>query len=711
MASKKNGNGKAKLSNKLTAREAEVLKYLKRQAWSIPGIADSTKPKTSEEEAVRLVDALMRKGNDINLDRATKQVGLKKDPTTLQPLLIDPEKRVIKDPIYRHTYKVGFWSSVVAGSKFAQWTALHTLYAYFEAAGVDFAVGSDLTAGIMPKRRQGEVFLGPPEQQRDYVLKHFPKARFKTYIISGKRDLSSKDKENPAYNIVRGICGDDSRDDLIYRGDLSASFFIKDVLILATNPGEDYAPYANSLPLQRIMENTFGEEFKGGESDKKVLALFGTHMFADLPIYMITRGFLAPTLQAMTPHQRSRRRRVFAPIIGGVILHLHFDDKWHLKENGIEVELVNLTDYQQPDDYLAEVKIKESLTKNQIAVVELLSERPRTEGELSRNLKIHKDKVWEIIGNLQDSNYKILTPSNAEQADSKQFTLVLSPKTSFKPLDLKTVFHKKLKTGYTSDKHYASGDGQPSCVDMAYRNAEEEKIAVMFDTGDMTAGLFDHPANKNKVIIPNVEGQMLYAADRHPKASFPQFSISGDHDSFAGKVGANFYRRIFSAARPDIKYLGHLRGAVEINGMKFTLKHPGGGPGYALTYGGQKHIEAEIQRIVSRGGKEMCHVLAFGNWHVANWQFSAGVAVICVPCFQEQTLDYMDRKALHPWIGMWIMEYTVDTANRITSARAKYYNYAPYTKELDLPEPIASFYRKYVFPDMSVGDANGGETR
>lgn len=700
---KSNGNGKVKSNGKLTQREAEILKHLKKQDWSIPGIADSTKPKTSEEEAVKIIDALVRKGYDINYDRSTKRVILVTDPVTMEPLRIDPEKCQSRDPIYRHTYRVGLWSSAVAGSKFSQFTLLHTLYAKFEAMGVDFIVGSDLTAGLMAKRRRGEVFIDDSEEQKDYVLRHFPRTnRIKTYIISGKRDLSFKSREDPAYNIVRDICS--ARDDLIYRGDLSSTFFIKNARIVVTNPGEDFAPYAKSLPLQRIMENMYGENNDGtGNEDKEILALFGSHMYDDQPEYMIARGFLVPTLQAMTPHQRARRRRGFAPILGGVVLHLHFDDKWQLKENGIEVELINLTPYQQTNDYLADARIKESLTKKQAATVELLAERPRTEGELSRVLKIHKDTVAKTVDQLKESGYKILTPSDPKQFDSKQFALDLKPKTAFKSLNLAEIFAKSVKVGFTSDKHYASLDGQPSCVDMAYRDAEEAKIAAMFDTGDMTAGLFDHPANRNKVLIPGVEGQMLYAADRHPRPSFRQIHITGDHDLF-GKIGINVFRHVFAHKRPDIEYLGHLKGQAEVNGLKTMLMHPGGGPGYALSFGGQKRIESEILRTISRGGKERYHVLALGNWHVANLQFNAGVAVVEVPCFQEQTIDYMMRKGLTPWIGMWVIEFTLDTKERITSMRAKYYNYAPYTKDLDLPEPIAGFFRKYVFPDLTAGE-------
>ncbi len=702
------GKNSKSADGKLSGHEAEILKHLKKEPWSIPGIHDHLK--TSEDEAVHLVDLLIRKGYDINFDRKTKRVSLVLDPVTLEPLRIDPEKRLSQEAVYRHTFKVGFFDSPVFGSKYGQMDLLHTLYAYFEREGVDFAVGSGLTAGVMSKRRQGEVFLNTAEEQKDYVLEHFPKARFKTYFVSGKRDLSFKDKENPAYNIVRDICADDVRSDLVYRGDLSAAFFIKDVRIEVVNPGEDFAPYAKSLHLQRIMENIIGENITLADdrNERVVLGLFGSHMFDDQPDYMVDRGFLIPTMQSLTPYQKSRRRRGFAPVLGGAILHLHFDEKWHLKENGVEVELINLTRYQRRENYLVEPRISGKLAKKQSNVVKLLAERPRTEGEISRTLKINKAQVWEIVSKLQDLGYEILTPKDAEQADSKQFAMKLKQRRSFAPLSLDKMFTKKVKVGFTSDKHYGSIDGQPSCIDRAYKDAEEEKIDAMCDTGDLTAGLVDHPANRFKVLIPPIEGQMIFAADRHPRPKFKQYLIAGDHDLWAAnRVGIDPVRRVFAKERPDINYLGPLKGLADIGGLKIKLMHPGGGPGYALSYQAQKRIESEIRRMFSRGGKEKFQILALGNWHVANWQINAGVAVIVVPCFQEQTIDYMMRKGLDPWIGMWTMEFTLDNGGFATSIRAKYHNYAPYTADFDFPDMnVKEFFQRYMFPNGFSEDVN-----
>jgi biotin operon repressor len=684
-------------------REVKLLKRLKNEDLSIPSIADDFN--TSEEEAVHLVDSLMRKGYDISFDRNNKRVSLVMDPVTLEPLRIDSGARTGKDQIYRHVYKVLLWDSSVFGSKYSQLHLMQTLYAYAEREGVDFAIGSGVTAGIMSKRRQGEVFLDTAEQQREYALKHIPEAHFKTYLISGKRDLSHKARDNPAYNIVRDICSDPSRDDLVYRGDLSAIFFIKGVRIEAINPGEDFAPYAKSLPLQRIMENMFGEYVQSNSDEKVVLALFGSHMFDDQPDYMITRGFLVPTLQAITPHQKSRRRRGFTPILGGVILHIEFDEEWHLKENGIVVEPVFLNRYKRENGYLAEAQLSEKLTKEQVTVIELLAKRPRTEGEISRILKVSKRTVWKIIRELKKNDYEIQLPTDPEQADSRQFVLKLKEVSSFKPLPLSEIFANKIKIGFTSDKHYASADSQPSCINRAYVDAEKENIEAMCDTGDLTAGFVDHPSNRFKVIVPNIEGQALLAADCHPRPKFRQYLIAGDHDLFAsGKVGIDLIRRVFVKERPDITYLGQLRGDIDVKGLKIRLMHPGGGPGYALSYQAQKRIESEIQRMLSRGGKSRYDVLALGNWHVANWQFNAGVAVIVVPCFQEQTIDYMMRKGLSPWIGMWIMEFICDKEGFISAVKARYYSYAPHTKEFDFPGNMSAeeFFKRYMFPGNNL---------
>ncbi|MEK7090158.1 MAG: hypothetical protein AAB930_01070, partial [Patescibacteria group bacterium] len=68
--------------------EDKILKRLQKGHWDIPGIAREFE--TSEEEAVRLIDGLYKKGHDIIHDRETKQVQLSSDLTKFDAFHFDP---------------------------------------------------------------------------------------------------------------------------------------------------------------------------------------------------------------------------------------------------------------------------------------------------------------------------------------------------------------------------------------------------------------------------------------------------------------------------------------------------------------------------------------------------------------------------------------------------------------------------------------------
>lgn len=697
--------------------ESVVLKILSKGPSNIPAIAkqlDALKLDASEEEAVRLVDALYRKGYDIAYDRESKGVSLSTDPTQLPILDINSDNDKAKDAsrakkeIFRYACKIGVIHGTVLGSKYSNPTLLHTVDAIFRQEGVDFVIHlGDVTTGHLGGKRAGESFLSSdPETQTSYVLTHYPISQsHKTYMISGTRDLTFKSKKGAVINVVRRICSDDKRSDLVYRGDLSATFRVRGVRIEAINPGEDYAPYSKSYPIQNILTNLIGEEesLSPRAEDETVIALVGgAHVYDRIKSGNI-HGFLVPSLQSLTAYQKGKRKRGSGPTIGACIVELSFDENWKLKRDkgreGVKIKLIKLKKYQKKNDYRAGVKVDENLSELHKKVLILLGDSPRTEGEISRAFKIHKDKVKKIIAELRDKGYQILTPEDPEQADTKQFELRHKPAESFKPIDLKTLFTERRKIAFVSDTHYGSLDQLPSLVSRFYEICDDEKVEAVFHCGDWSAGDFNHPANTHKVFIPSAEGQMRFLTDHFPKlkGDRPTYGISGNHDAQHGaKKGIDVVRNLFTNNRADIAYLGPDAGTVKLGKLNIELLHPAGGSGYSLSYKGQNVVESEIRLNRARGEKEKIHILALGNWHIYNEQIHSETFVVCVPCFQQQTKDYMKVKGLDPWIGGLIYEVVTDEDGSITQITSEFVDMAAMAKTPDFPEiSLPQFLKRY----------------
>ena len=689
---------------KLAEREALVLKRLQKGAWNIPDIAQEFD--TSEEDAVCIVDALYRKGHDLVHERDTKRVYLSSDPNQLGALHIDTGENGKKE-ILRHTRKIGVVHGTVIGSKYSNMTLLYTVYEKFEKEGVDFVIHlGDVVTGHLMRKREGESFLQPdPEIQGDYVLRHYPRSKFfKTYMISGTRDLTFKSRKGSVINVVRRICSDEERSDLVYRGDLSATFWVRGVRIEAINPGDDYAPYSKSYPLQNIITGLISEEESfSSQEDEAVIALVGgSHVYDRIKSGNI-HGILVPSLQSQTPYQKGKRKRGSGPLVGACVIELDFDDDWKLKNDrgrsGIRVRLLKLKKYQQKNDYRAKVVVNKTLSEKSAKVLEFLDVQPRTEGEISRALKLHKNKVWDTIEELKGHGYRILTPEDAEQSDTKQFALRHRQASHFKSLPLKDIFAEKHKAGFCSDTHFGSLDQLCSLVSRFYEICKEERVEAVYHCGDWSAGTFDHPANIHKVYIPSAEGQMRFLTDHFPhlEGNVKTVGVDGNHDTQHGsKKGIDVLKNLFMRNRPDIVYLGHDVGITRLGRLNIELLHPAGGAGYALSYKGQNIIESEIRLNRARRSKDKIHVLALGNWHVFNEQVHSEAIVICVPCFQQQTEDYMRPKGLDPWIGGLICEFISDTDGYVTEFASEFMDMAHMAKTPDFPDmPLTEFVKRY----------------
>ena len=115
----------------------------------------------------------------------------------------------------RNRIEVLFMEGPCFGLKTQQGDLVATCFAIGEQREVFFnVVLGNLVAGVPPKAKRDEYFLTTVDEQAEYVISHFPKASFNTFLLNGSRELTFRNKGE---RIEALICSE--RDDFRYVGD------------------------------------------------------------------------------------------------------------------------------------------------------------------------------------------------------------------------------------------------------------------------------------------------------------------------------------------------------------------------------------------------------------------------------------------------------------------------------------------------------------
>ncbi len=660
-------------ASNLNEEERQVVEYLsKHDTVTVSDIAKLLDK--SELGIVQILFSLRSKGFDILHNRASKSVQLVRSGGAQAPLPID-----VKDNV--GIYRFAVICETRLGHRNQQLTLLHTVYKFIEKLGVDFVLhGGNLVAGYQPKRHREEVFLEDAEDQKDYAVQHYPKSKnFHTYIIAGQTDLSFKTKGS--YNILRAICQE--REDLIYRGDETAQFLIRQVFEQELiHPSTDNVPYAKTYTFQRILEQilakleTIPAANQGGRRPDMVLA-GGYHTPGLLPAYSDIDGFLLPSFISQTPRQK---RKGIAPTAGFWVIEVIFNQKGELEN--VKPTLYDWTHYQLKQDYLEDPSGRgfDKFTEDEKAVLEILAEGPQSYGEISRRLDRNKETILKIVDRLMNQRkLEISIPS-----DTKQVTWDRKLKTDFIPLAdevMKKMFVKSVKLASVSDTHLCSNHQQISILRKAYQVGDAEKVDVFIHTGDVSdgAGAVGYRSHGKDVFIFGYTDQLEYLIKNYPKSNTGKKTkiIPGNHDwwdfeSFGGDIVKEF-----CGVRTDLEYGEYPRCNFEINGFRIQLFHPGGGSAYALSYQIQKHILSQI-----RNKEPKVDVIFFGNWHKALYLLYAGVHGFLAPSMKNHD-EFHQKLGLPNAVGMWIVELTKDESGRITRVVPDYRDFSHLLKEKD----------------------------
>jgi predicted phosphodiesterase len=211
-----------------------------------------------------------------------------------------------------------------------------------------------------------------------------------------------------------------------------------------------------------------------------------------------------------------------------------------------------------------------------------------------------------------------------------------------------------LKIGVMSDNHLGSAYSDPKLTLETIAEFNKQKVDMVVHSGDIVEGMMGRPGDVYELTHIGYKAQRDLAIATLSGVSQPLYMISGNHDySYNSKhgTGANIVEDICNAI-PNAQYLGHDEGDIEINGITIRLFHGGDGSCYALSYRGQKLIEA-----ISGGSKPAIFIA--GHSHKSIYMPAyRNVHYIEAGTLQWQS-SWMRGKKLAAHVGFWVLDIIV----------------------------------------------------
>lgn len=211
--------------------------------------------------------------------------------------------------------KLAIISDTHFGSKYEQLSALEHFCAEAVRRGVDaFLHAGDMVQGT-PKMHRGmehEVHLHSADGQVTYAAEKLPVTGKPYYIITGNHDDSWINESGT--NVVRQVAA--MRDDVNYIGQDSCYLTINGLRLYMVHP-DGGVSYAKSYKPQKITEAI-------PIRSKTQLALIGHYHTYGSFVIQETHALMLPCFQGQYPYLV---RKALYPTIGGLILHLRFDDQ------------------------------------------------------------------------------------------------------------------------------------------------------------------------------------------------------------------------------------------------------------------------------------------------------------------------------------------------------------------------------------------------
>lgn len=692
----------------LEQKTSRLLEILKKGPTTVKEISEDRAINIPKEAVFPLIDLLRTQGYDVVEDK--RRVYLRRYWPHVGQSLPPVTKR--------NRIEVLFMEGLCLGLKTQQGDLVATALAIGEQREVFInVILGNLVAGVPPKSKSDEYFLATVDEQAEYVISHFPKASFNTYLLNGSRELSFRRKGERIESL---ICS--NRDDIRYIGDEKAFLPIggnnnAKVAIVS----QEAQAYTKSYPLQGMAEN-FQEAvhyiFEHSEPFRSLL-VGGLHsgilLPRQLPIdperYNDFDMVAIPTLHRITSSQVVSRRRGASPVLGCLVLGANFNDAGDF--TGFTYAFYDLTAYFRDDDYLEDVEIDERLSEEAKKVLLRLKKGPARPGVLSRLIgrAIKKEQnsngvpdaqpdtsrsVQEAIEELQEAGFQISFDEKARKAYELTGREL---RKEFKPLDLKKIFQTRVRLLLTSDWHVGHQGERPDLIRKVFEIAEERKVDVITCSGNVFEGYGSYDSQALDLLHHGADAQRKRLFEIMPKSEIPLVLIGSpvrEHDRvFWAKVGHDIvdtFSEIAQLKGYRVQYLGGPHGTFKLKDITFDMQHPKGGLPYGQTYRVQRRLEMLVSHMNLSSGAKASFI---GHLHRAAFMLYKGMGGFLVPCLKDSPEDeYIVALDKLAELGVWVAEMAFDAFKNLTKVELEYVPFEPRQecmRKLNLDETVAKW--------------------
>lgn len=548
-----------------------------------------------------------------------------------------------------NTFKFVAISDTRIGSKSQQLSILHDIYQKAQDLGYTTVIHcGNITEGLYPTNHEysDSTFLDDSQIQIDYITQNYPRYDgIKTYFVTGTKDQRHLKINN--VNIGRRI--NNQRDDLIYIGQNSCIINIDNakMQVLSSILAKTYTV---SYRIQQQIDSFRSE-------DKPDILLLGGLLQMEKLTHRGVSAISVPSVCATTDEMKEKRH---ANTIGAWYITVKTDKKGNL----LSVNAMDSVYYTTDKDDYKNKKFTSSSSKqssNSKTDIELINKvykymKNGMPVETFMN-KFHCNRN-ELLGILElckmyGKDIKIAIKNGIEVFD-KPIAKLISKSTKI-PLDELT--HTQLCI--VSDTHFGNIHQQLHFLNEIYEEAYKRGITTVLHCGDLVDGNYtNRPEQPRQQFLHGFDEQIGYVVDMYPKVNgITTNFILGSHDETHYKndqATAGFW---IPKCRKDMIYLGQDTADININKIKITMDHPGGGSSNSVSYQLQKRIE-----LLEAGNKPK--ILLAGHYHKSYAFVYRNVRGILVGSCCDVT-QFQHKKGLSNAIGAYFLDIYSDKNGNI----------------------------------------------
>jgi len=548
-----------------------------------------------------------------------------------------------------HEFKFVAISDTRIGSKSQQLSILNDIYEKANELGYNTVIHcGNITEGLYAANHDyaDSTFLDDSQIQVDYITKNYPKFdNIKTYFITGTKDLKHLKKNS--VSIGRRI--NNARSDLIYLGQNACNIKIDNTNMKVLN-SKLAKTYTVSYRIQQQIDSFRSE-------DKPDILLLGGLLQMEKLTHRGVKGLSIPSVCATTDEMNEKRH---ANTIGAWYITVKTDQKGNLESIKALDSVYYTTD---KDDYknkkyttniITSTKTNEELiNKTDVEFVERIYKYIKN----GMPVEIFMDKFHcnraELNGILElfkiyDKDVSISIKEGIE-IFNKPLSKTIS-KTSKSPID--ELIHTQVCV--VSDTHFGNIHQQLHFLNEVYEEAYKRGITTVLHCGDLVDGNYtNRPEQPRQQFLHGFDEQIGYVVDMYPKVNgITTNFILGSHDETHYKndqATAGFW---IPKCRPDMIYLGQDTANLNINKLKITMDHPGGGSSSSVSYQLQKRIE-----LLESGNKPK--ILVAGHYHKSYAFVYRNVRGILVGSCCDTT-QFQQKQGLSNAVGAYFLDIYSD---------------------------------------------------